>query len=73
MNKPKGGGKTAQKGKQHMEIEVGMKFIGNRNGREIQVLKVDNVSVTYQDMQYMTLFTVGRKMFEHLDITQKGE
>ena len=56
-----------------MEIEVGMKFIGNRNGREIQVLKVDNVSVTYQDMQYMTLFTVGRKMFEQLDITQKGE
>ena len=56
-----------------MEIEVGMKFIGNRNGREIQVLKVGSVSVTYQDMQYMTLFTVGRKMFEHLDITQKGE
>lgn len=53
-----------------MEIEVGMKFIGNRNGREIQVLKVDNVSVTYQDMQYMTLFTVGRKMFEHLDIRE---
>lgn len=53
-----------------MEIEVGMKFIGNVNGREIQVLRVDGVSVTYQDLKYMTVFTVGRKMFEHLDIRE---
>lgn len=53
-----------------MEIKAGMKFIGNVNGREIQVLRVDGVSVTYQDMKYMTVFTVGRNMFEHCDIKE---
>ena len=56
-----------------MKIEVGMKFIGNRNGCEIRVLKVDSVSVTFQDLKRMTRHTVGRKMFEHLEITQKEE
>lgn len=42
-----------------MEIEIGMKFIGNKNGREIQILWFDDVNVTYQDMKYMTVFAVG--------------
>lgn len=51
-------------------IEPGMKFVGNRNGREILILKADNTNVTYQDLKYMTVFTVGRKLFERCDLSQ---
>lgn len=53
-------------------IEPGMKFVGNRNGREILILKADNTNVTYQDLKYKTVFTVGRKMFERCDLSQGG-
>lgn len=51
-------------------IEPGMKFVSNRNGREILILKADNTNVTYQDLKYMTVFTVGRKLFERCDLSQ---
>ena len=51
-------------------IEPGMKFVSNRNGREILILKADNTNVTYRDLKYMTVFTVGRKLFERCDLSQ---
>ena len=58
-----------------MEIEAGIKFRGNVNGAEIVILKADAQAVTYRSLQHGTVFTVGRKMFEHCDISlvKEGE
>lgn len=53
-----------------MEIKPGMKFRGNVNDREILILRVSDHTVQYQDLKYKTVFTVGRKMFMHLDIKE---
>lgn len=53
-----------------MNIKAGEIFRGNENGRQIKILKADGNAVTYKDMKYSTVFTVGRKMFEHLDIAK---
>ena len=48
-----------------MKIEPGMKFRGNVNGSEIEIMKADNRAVTYRDCKRGTVHTVGRKAFEH--------
>lgn len=53
-----------------MDIKAGEIFKGNRSGRQIKILKVDENEVTYKELEYGTVFTVGRKMFEHLAITK---
>lgn len=53
-----------------MKIEKGMKFRGNVNGREIEILKADNQQVQYRDCKCGTVFTVGRKAFEHWNIKE---
>lgn len=59
-----------------MEIAPKMRFTGNVNGVEIEVLKTDAESVTYRDLATGCTFNVGRMMFEHLNIsrvTQHGQ
>lgn len=53
-----------------MEIKKGMKFRGNKNGREIEILKVADHAIIYKDLKYGTVFTLGRKTFEHCDLTK---
>ena len=53
-----------------MDITRGMVFRGNRNGREVQILSANEVQVVYRDLKYGTVFTVGRLLFENLDITR---
>lgn len=53
-----------------MKIEKGMIFQGLINNRKIKVLDVSDTYVRYQDLKYMTMFTVGRKMFEHCQIKE---
>lgn len=53
-----------------MEVKDGMKFRGNKNNREILVLRVTNTDVQYQDLEYKTVFAVGRELFERCDITE---
>lgn len=54
-----------------MEIERGMVFRGNKNGREVQILSANEIQVQYKDLKYGTVFMVGRELFERLDITRK--
>lgn len=56
-----------------MKIEPGMKFKGNVNGTVVEIVKADDKSVTYKDVKSGKSFTVGRKMFEHLDIAEIEE
>lgn len=59
-----------------MQIELGMKFRANKNGRDIEVIRLENGNVKYRDLKYGTVFTLGRKTFEMCDITPiegKGE
>lgn len=51
-----------------MDIKPGMMFKGKINGRMIKILKADDVSVVYKDMQHGTVFSVGRKLFENCDL-----
>lgn len=53
-----------------MDITRDMIFRGNRNGREVQILSANEVQVVYRDLKYGTVFTVGRSLFENLDITR---
>lgn len=53
-----------------MEIKRGMYFRGNINGRIILIVNASKDYVTYKDMEHGTIFTVGRKMFEHCDLTR---
>lgn len=53
-----------------MDIERDMIFRGNKNGREVQILSANEVEVVYRDLKYGTIFTVGRSLFENLDITR---
>lgn len=64
-NKPAGSGKSPREKEKIMEIEKGMKFRSNKNEREIEILKVEDHTITYMDLKYGTIFAVGRKTFEH--------
>lgn len=55
-----------------MVIDKGMVFRGNKNGREVKILSANSMQVVYKDLKYGTVFTVGRRMFENLDITKVG-
>lgn len=46
-----------------------MLFMGNKNGRIVRIKSATACAVTYQDMKYGTVFTVGREMFERCDIS----
>lgn len=52
-----------------MKIEPGMKFKGNKNGRMIEVIQIENGFVKCRDLKYGAVFSVGRAMFERCDIT----
>ena len=56
-----------------MKIEPGMKFKGNVNNAMFVIVKADKKIVTYKDVTSGKIFTVGRKMFEHLDIAEIEE
>lgn len=51
-----------------MEIAPNMHFIGCVNGVKIEILKADAKYVTYRDLATGCKFSVGRAMFEHLNI-----
>lgn len=53
-----------------MDIKRGMYFKGNINGKIIIIINASEKNVTYKDMERGTIFTVGRKMFEHCDLTR---
>ena len=53
-----------------MEIAPKMRFTGIVNGAEIEILKADAKSVTYRDLATGRRFSVGRIMFEHLNISR---
>lgn len=52
-----------------MKIEVGMKFKGNINGRTVTILKADANFVTYRCDDNGVVFSMGRKAFEHCDVS----
>lgn len=52
-----------------MQIEPGMKFRGNKNGRVVEVIRLENGCVKYRDLKYGAVFSVGRATFEGCDIT----
>lgn len=56
-----------------MKIEPGMKFKGNISRTVVEIVKADDKSITYKDVIRGKSFTVGRKMFEHLDIAEIEE
>lgn len=56
-----------------MVIKEGMVFRGNKNGREVKILSANEIQVTYRDLKYGTVFTVGRALFERSDITLVSE
>lgn len=51
-----------------MQIEPGMKFRANKNGRVIEVIRLENGCVKYRDLKYGAVFTLGRATFERCDI-----
>lgn len=51
-----------------MEIAPEMHFIGSVNGVKIEILKADAKYVTYRELATGRKFSVGRMMFEHLNI-----
>ncbi len=56
-----------------MKIEKGMIFQSPTNNRKIKILEASDCYVRYQDLKYMTVFTVGRKMFEHCQLKEVKE
>lgn len=56
-----------------MEIEKGMVFRGNRNDGEVRILSANEAQVQYQDIKTMRVFTVGRGMFERLDVIRVSD
>ena len=52
-----------------MQIEPGMKFRANKNGREIEINRLENGCVKYRDLKYGAVFSIGRATFEKCDIT----
>ena len=46
-----------------------MKFKANKNGRMIEVIRLENGCVKYRDLKYGAVFSVGRATFEGCDIT----
>lgn len=52
-----------------MKIEPGMKFRANKNGRVIEIIRLENGCVKYRDLKYGAVFSVGRVTFEGCDIT----
>lgn len=52
-----------------MQIEPGMKFRANKNGREIKIIRLENGCVKYRDVKYGAVFSIGRATFEKCDIT----
>lgn len=52
-----------------MEIEPGMKFRGNKNGRETEIIRLGNGCVKYRDLKYGAVFSIGQATFEKCDIT----
>ena len=56
-----------------MNIKPGTKYRGNVNGAVVEIVKADDKSVTYKDAKSGSVFTVGLKMFGHLDIAEIEE
>lgn len=56
-----------------MNIKPGTKYRGNTNGAVVEIVNADDKSVTYKDAKSGSVFTVGLKMFEHLDIAEIEE
>lgn len=56
-----------------MKIEKGMIFQSPTNNRKIKILEASDSYVRYQDLKYMTVFTVGRKMFEYCQLKEVKE
>lgn len=56
-----------------MNVEKGMVFQSPTNNRKIKILEASDSYVRYQDLKYMTVFTVGRKMFEHCKLKEVKE
>ena len=52
------------------ELKKGMIFVGNKNGRKVEILDVKDNYVTYRDLKYGTVFTFDKKTFLRCDITQ---
>lgn len=52
-----------------MQIEPRMKFRANKNGREIEIIRLENGCVKYRDLKYGAVFSIGRATFEKCDIT----
>ena len=46
-----------------------MKFRGGKNGREIEIIRLENGCVRYRDLKYGTVIQIGRATFERCDIT----
>lgn len=46
-----------------------MKFRANKNGREIEIIRLENGCVKYRDLKYGAVFSIGRATFEKCDIT----
>lgn len=53
-----------------MRIEPGMHFKGIVNGWKIEVMAANEKAVTFRDCKGGAKHTVGRAMFEHLQITE---
>lgn len=51
-----------------MKIEPGMRFTGNVNDCKVEIEKANEKSVTYREIKTGKRFSVGRAMFEHLDL-----
>lgn len=57
-----------------MNVEKGMVFQSPTNNRKIKILEASDSYVRrLQDLKYMTVFTVGRKMFEHCQLKEVKE
>lgn len=68
-----GAANPRQKGQTTMDIKPGMKFKGIVNNAVFVIVKADKKIVTYKDVTSGKIFTVGRKMFDHLDIAEIEE
>lgn len=51
-----------------MELKPGMRFVGNMNGRKIEIIKAAEKDVTYREIKTGAKFTIGRAIFEHLEL-----
>lgn len=52
-----------------MVIKRGMYFMGNVNGKLIRIINASEYAVTYICVETGKIFTVGRKLFEHCDLS----